>query len=417
MSDEERATSWARWGRVDDDGTVWVRTSEGERAVGSWAGGDADEGLAHFARRFDSLVTSVELLEQRVAAGRVSPADARASVQRLRTSLDEAHAVGDVDGLRRRLDALDQSIDRRAEQVAAERAQARERTAATKERIVVEAEELSGSTQWKAGGDRLRALFDEWKSAGRLDRATDDALWKRFRTARTTFERRRGAYFSELEQQRHTARDRKQQLVEEAESLADSTDWGPTARRYRDLMAEWKAAGPAPRNVEETLWQRFRAAQDKFFGARNALFAERDAAQQENKHAKEQLAAEAEALLPVSDARAAQTTLRRIRERWAAVGHVPRADMPRLEARLRKVEDAVAEATQSEWQRSNPEALARAEATVAQLQDGLDRLAAEADRARADGREADAARAERDAESRSMLLEAARRTLEDLRRS
>lgn len=417
MSEDERATTSAQWGRVDEDGTVWLRTSEGERVVGSWAGGDAEEGLAHFARRFESLVTSVELLEQRVSAGRVSPSEARSSAQRLRTALDEAHAVGDVEGLLRRLDALGESIDRRAEQVAADRAAARERTAAHKERIVSEAEELGQSTQWKASGDRLRELFDEWKSAGRLDRATDDALWKRFRTARTTFERRRGAHFSELEQHRHIARERKEELVEQAESLADSTDWGPTGRRFRDLMAEWKAAGPAPRNVEEALWQRFRAAQDTFFVARNAAFAERDADQRSNKQAKEALCAEAEGLLPVRDARAAASALRRIRERWAAVGHVPRADLPRLEGRLRKVEEAVGEATQTEWQRINPEALARAEATVAQLEDGLAKLASEADSARAEGREADAERAEQDADSRRALLDAARRTLDDLRRS
>ncbi|MGH8869317.1 MAG: DUF349 domain-containing protein [Actinomycetes bacterium] len=406
---------WERWGRIDDDGNVWVRTEAGERQVGAWAGDDPAEGLAHFGRRFESLVTTVELLEQRVAAGSVSVSDARTSARRTRESLDEAHAVGDFAALRRRLDALDEAIGKRSEQQAEARAQARAETQAVKERIVSEAESVAESTHWKSAGDRLRELFEEWKAAGRLDKATDDAFWKRFRAARTTFERRRGAHFSSLEQKRGEAKIRKEELVAEAESLADSTEWGPTSRRYRDLMAEWKAAGPAPRGAEEDLWRRFRAAQDTFFGARSAVFAERDAHQHENKKAKEALCGEAESLLPVTDARAAQQALRRIREQWAAIGHVPRADIAGLEARIRKVEQAVSEASDKQWRRSNPESLARAEATVAQLEQGLADLHQRAEKARAAGRENEAAQAERDAESRRALLEAAQATLADLR--
>nr|MDQ3989230.1 DUF349 domain-containing protein [Actinomycetota bacterium] len=62
-----------RWGRVATDGTVYVRTADGERAVGSWQAGAPEEGLAHYARRFDDLVTDAVLTEQRLAAGSGDP--------------------------------------------------------------------------------------------------------------------------------------------------------------------------------------------------------------------------------------------------------------------------------------------------------------------------------------------------------
>jgi hypothetical protein len=132
-------------------------------------------------------------------------------------------------------------------------------------------------------------------------------------------------------------------------------------------MTQWKAAGRAGRDDEEALWTRFRAAQDTFFAARSGTFAERDAGQRENLERKEALVAEAEALLPVSDLTSARRALRSISERWEAIGHVPRGDRDRIESRLRRVEEAVRSAEDSEWRRTNPEARARAEATVAQL--------------------------------------------------
>src|SRR6476469_7238988 len=103
---------WTAFGRIDEDGTVYVTTAAGERAVGSWQAGSPEEGLAHFARRYDDLVTEVELLETRLKSGAADPQHTLTSVQRLQESLPEVHAVGDLDAVATRLTAL-------AEQVAA----------------------------------------------------------------------------------------------------------------------------------------------------------------------------------------------------------------------------------------------------------------------------------------------------------
>ena len=212
-----------------------------------------------------------------------------------------ANAVGDLDGLVARLDSLLPVIAAQRAARRAERSRQQEETRAAKEQFVLEAERLAAGNDWRGGVNRFRALLDQWKALPRLDRATDDELWHRFSTARTAYTRRRKAQFAKENEAREAARITKEQLVTEAEALSGSTDWGPTTGAYRDMMARWKAAGPAPRGVDETLWKRFRAAQDTFFAAKQATLNQQDTELRANAEAKEALLVEAEALLPVRD--------------------------------------------------------------------------------------------------------------------
>ena len=405
------ASDPAEWGRVDHDGTVYVRTADGERPVGSYPGAERADALAYFGRKFDELAGQVQLLEQRVAAGGVSLQDAGALIEQLRESVTDASAVGDLAALLTRLDALTDAVAQRRARREAERVKARERATAIKERIVAEAESLSSSQQWKQTGDRLRALLDEWKAAPRLDRKGDDALWKRFSAARMSFDKHRRAHFAQLDEQRGEAAVGKEKIVKEAEGLAGSKEWGETAKRFRDLMTQWKASGRARRDVEDDLWGRFRAAQDTFFEARNAVLSARDADLSENLVKKRALLSQAEAVLPVTDHRSARSVLRSIHEKWEAVGHVPRGDRDEIEGRLRKIDDAVRGAEESAWARTNPEARARAEATVSQLRSSIAGLDRDAAAAREAGNEKKAAEATEAAEARRSWLAEAEKTL------
>ncbi|HEX5995789.1 MAG TPA: DUF349 domain-containing protein [Jiangellales bacterium] len=403
------------WGRVDENGDVYVRTAAGERHIGSWQVGEPEQALEFFARKYDDLVVQVDLLEQRLESGVAAPDETEAAAAKLRNMLAEPHAVGDLDALTQRLEHIEQRVEERRAERRAARARALDEARERKEQIAAEAEEISRGDDWRNGADRLRALLDEWKSLPRLDRATDDALWRRFSTARTHYTRRRKAHFAELAERREEARVIKERLVKEAEELATSTDWGATARRYRELMAQWKAAGPAPKSVDDALWKRFRAAQDTFFGARSETFAQRDSEQQANLQAKQALLAEAEALLPITDWKAARTTLRSIQERWEAAGHVPRDAVRSIEARLRRVEEAVREAEESEWRRTNPEARARAEATVNQLRESIRELEQQVEAARAAGNDRKLTDAEEALTARRAWLEQAERALDEFR--
>jgi hypothetical protein len=371
-----------KWGRVDGDGTVYVKTAAGDRAIGSWQAGEPAEGLAHYARRFDDVRTEVELLEARLKAGSGDPKHSLTSAKHLKESLTEAALVGDLEALTARVDHVLARAQEAVESVKHARDEARQAATARKQELVEEVEQIAdSSTQWKVAGDRLRAILDEWKTIKGVDRKTDDTLWKRFSKARDTFNRRRGSHFAELDRQRATAKERKQDLVRQAEELSDSDDWGGTAAAYRDLMTEWKAAGRAPKEADDALWQQFRAAQDKFFSRRSAVFDERDAELIENGKAKEALLLEAEKINPASDLEGARAQLHRIQERWDAIGKVPRERIRELEGRLRAVEEKVRGAVDAQWRRSDPEAEARA----AQFRERVEQFEAQAAKARAAG--------------------------------
>ncbi|MET9596780.1 MULTISPECIES: DUF349 domain-containing protein [unclassified Streptomyces] len=401
------------WGRVDETGTVYVRTSDGEQVVGSWQAGTPEEALAYFERKYEGLVVEIGLLEKRVRTTDLSAKDAQTAIDHLRTQVDEHHAVGDLDALRVRLDKLVTTVESRREERKAAKAKQTDEARAAKDALVVEAEQLAQSDQWRSAGERLRALVDIWKGLPRLDRKSDDELWHRFSHARSAFSKRRKAHFASLDAQREDARKVKERLVAEAESLSKSTDWGPTAARYRELMADWKAAGRAQRESEDDLWNRFRGAQDVFFAARSEVFAERDAEQIENLKLKEELADEAEKLVPITDLKAARAAFRSLNERWEAIGHVPRDARPKVEGRMHSVERAIQEAEEGEWRRTNPEARARAAGLTGQLQAAVDKLREQIDAARAAGNNTKADKLSRELEGRQALLDQALKGLEE----
>jgi hypothetical protein len=390
----------SEWGRIDADGTVYVRTADGERAVGSWQAGDPEAGLAYYMRHYDDLATEVTLLEQRLASGAADPASTRTHATELKDQLPAAAAVGDLAALDTRLAALIAAAEEKIGANAAAREQARADAIAAKEKLAEEAEQIAESgTSWKASGDRLRTIVDEWKQIKGIDRKTDDALWKRFAAARDAFGKRRGQHFAQLDAERGAARAAKDKLIERAEELAKSSDWKETAAAMRDLMAEWKAAGRAGRDAEEALWTRFRAAQDTFFARRSATFAERDAEQTDNQRKKEAVVAETEAL-DIGDPKAAQAALRSLQSRYDEIGHVPREVMRPLDDRMRAAEQRVRAAVDAEWARGS----AASNPFLAELLARLAEAEAKLERAKHSGDAARIAKAEAEVAQRRSLI-------------
>ncbi len=401
------------FGRVADDGTVYVRMSDGERPVGQWPGGDPEAALAFYRKRYEGLAVEVDLLARRIEAGALSPEEATSSVARVRESVVGAQAVGDLELLAARLDSLRPLIDKRREERRAERAVKVQEAKVAKENLVTEAEKLAQSSDWRGGANRLRDLLQSWKDLPRLDKPSDDALWHRFSSARTTYTRRRKLHFSELTERREAAKAAKSALAQEAEELSPSTEWAETSRAFRDLMTRWKAAGSAQRDDDEVLWRRFRAAHDAFFGARDAENEKLDSEYAKNAEIKRALLAEAEKLLPVGDAKAARETFRSIADRWDAAGKVPRAEMKDLESRFKRVEDAVRGADDASWRRSNPEGHARAAQTVGRLEESLSALRLGLAEAEATGDEVVAAQTRADIEARQSWLDEASRAMHE----
>src|SRR5690349_3061590 len=110
------------WGRIADDGTVYVRTADGERAVGSWQAGSVEEGLAFYTRRYDDLAAEVAVLEARVTSPSVDPRTVATTATKIKESLPTASVVGDLAGLEHRLDAVLAKVEERRAEIAHARA-------------------------------------------------------------------------------------------------------------------------------------------------------------------------------------------------------------------------------------------------------------------------------------------------------
>lgn len=403
----------SKYGRVDDQGRVFVKDGDTEREVGQYADGIPEQPLALYVRRFLDLQAQVDLAQARLATLKAHDIDA--TLKSLDKAMESPMVVGNLAGLRSRIEKLRELGTARKEQLAAEREVAKAQALEARTKIVETAEKIAAQdperTQWKQSGERLRELLESWKDSQRkgprIDRTTEDALWKRFSAARTSFDRHRKSFFSQLDARRAEVRNAKEALIKRAEELANSTDWARTSAAYRDLMAEWKAAGRASRKDDDALWERFRAAQQVFFDARSADNAKTNTEEQANLEVKEQLLQQAKALMPVKDLETTKAKFRALLDKWDEAGRVPRGDMQRLENGLRSVEQVIAKAENDAWVKSNPETKARAEGLVGQLEEKIAKLESKIAAAKQAGK--DTQKLEEDLQARKGWLDQARK--------
>jgi hypothetical protein len=404
----------SQFGRVAEDGTVFVRTSEGEKPVGSYPGKTADEALSYFVRKFEAVASEVALTAARITSGAMVPQDAYEAVKKLRVQVKELNGVGDLDALAKSVEQIEPLIEGHREAYeakkaaeAALKAARREQILVEKEKIVAEAESLALSENWKSTGDRLKTLLEEWKAAPRLDKKSDADFWKRFSASRNKFDKRRRTHFAALEATTAVVTEAKKQIIDEAEKLATSTDWVATARRFKALMDAWKAAGRGKKNDDAKLWERFKAAQDQFFAAKNADLEKREVSMTANLAKREEFIVQIEALVPFTDVKAAKNSFRELMRSWEKIGITHRDKRAAFDARVSAVENAIKEAEAEIWRKTDPSAKARAAEVVKQLSESIESYLKAAAKAEAAGNAKKAKESFESAEARKVwLLEA-----------
>ena len=410
----------AAFGRVADDGTVYVRTPDGEKAVGSYPGKTPEEALTYFVRKFESLASEIALLAARIKSGALVPSDAYAAVKKLREQVKDLNAVGDLAALSASVEQIEPLIEGHREAYEAKKAaenaanKARlEQILVEKEKIVVEAESLALSESWKSTGDRLKILLGEWKSAPRLEKKTDADLWKRFSSSRNKFDKRRRTHFAALESIQSAVADTKKTIVTEAEVLATSTEWASTAKRFKSLMDLWKASGRGKPSDDAKLWARFKAAQDQFFSAKNADLEKRDLTMASNLLKREELVAQIEALVPVTNIESAKKELREHLNAWNKIGMTHRDKRAALDARVHAIEAVIKAAEAENWRKTDPAAKARAQEVVKQLSESIESYEKISAKSTAAGNAKRAAEASESAAARRVWLAEAQKSLSE----
>jgi hypothetical protein len=216
----------------------------------------------------------------------------------------------------------------------AERQKLWEESKVRKEALAAEAEALAEVEDFKDKSARARALMEEWKASGFAGREAEDELWPKFRGALDRFYERRSAFYEENKV-------KKEELAVKAEEISGSTDWRATGEAMRRLMEEWKTLGSAGREHDDPLWERFRGAQQVFYEARSAAFAERESSNKENIARKEELCAQAEAIADREDMRGAIQEVIALQAEWKKVGFIPRDKSDELWQRFKAASDRV----------------------------------------------------------------------------
>ena len=376
------------FGRVDDNGTVFVKEGDTEREVGQFPDASKEEALALYARRFLDLKAKLDLLASRLTSPNVKAREIDESLKLLGEETSEPAVVGDVAALKKQFETLKTAGEAKKTELSEARKAAVAKAVEERTAIVEKAEALAASlgdnTNWRSTADKFRNLFDEWqnhqRTTIRIDKPEAEALWKRFSAARTTFNQSRRKWAQARDNERSQAKEAKEAIIAEANELKDSTAWGETSRKFNELMDRWKKAGRAGRNEDDALWAKFREAADTFFNARQADREQISSSEKENLAKKEELLTKAEALVPVKDEKAAKQArqaLAAIQEEWDQIGYVPRDDMHRIESRLDAVDKQIKAVEDAAWKQSDPEADARKSSFEEQLNAQLAELNAQ----------------------------------------
>lgn len=378
------AADAAKWGRVSDDGTVEVREEETWRVVGQYPDGTPDEALAYFVRKYEDIAFKVTTLEQRHQAGGASAGDLVKQAGHLLEEATDAAAVGDLAGLRARLDALTSSLSEASAQEAQQAKELVDQAVAERTALVERAEAIAArdltKVQWKQVTAELGELFDSWQAhqqnGPRLSKGISQQLWKRFRDARATVDKARRSFYSELDDSHKLARDAKTRLVERAEALAPRGIDGIPA--YRSLLDEWKAAGRAGRKADDALWARFKAAGDALYSARAEQAAAEEAESGPKIEARQALLEEAKAVADEPNIKKARALLTGIQRQWDEIGRIfPRDKERALDDRLRVIEQALKAREEVDWKKNNPETKARADDMSSRLLEAIEKLESE----------------------------------------
>ena len=428
--DDAEVAAAQAFGEVREDGVITVQDGPHTREIGSVGeikAGEIDEStkaqaLIPHVHAYLDLKAFLETMELKLQAPQLAQVDVNRVLEQVRKNMKDLNVVGDIPALRQKASEVREKAKEIISKLEAEKAQLRE--AALKERTqLVESVEALANTDspkggWKIAGEKVRGSLDEWKSLQKagpaLAKNSEDELWKRLSNARNSFERRRRTHFSELEAKQVEATKVKTSLIEKAEAIKDSDDYGKTIREFRDLMEQWKKAPRGNRKKEDQLWAKFKAAQDAFYERRNADLAKSEAEQQENLAKKEALIEKAEALLPIKDLEKTKLEFAKLEDQIDAIGFVPRNHIRRVENRLKAIQDAIREAEQAEWRRTDPATKARVEGASSQLQAAIASYEEDLEKAIASKDEAKIAKAQAALDARREWLAVIERSAKEL---
>ena len=281
----------------------------------------------------EDLCTKMEAL---VAIAEAEPEKAATEMRALQEKWKPVAAAprSQAEALWTRFKAAQGQVYEKCKDYFSQQAAERQEALKKKEALCDRAEALAESTDWVRTAEAMKTLQAEWKAIGPVTRGREKAVWERFRKACDTFFTRRQNDMKQRKQDWGENLARKEALIAEAEQLAQSTQWDQAAARLKALQVEWKTIGPVKKSKSDQVWERFRAACDRFF----ERFKHRDQEAIQTKFVDRDTAvAEIEALVPADDAPMPDDLYNKVqaaRARWLQGPELPRHVLTPLAERV-----------------------------------------------------------------------------------
>ena len=207
--------------------------------------------------------------------------------------------------------------------------------------LVLVAESLQDSTEWKTAGAQIKEAQEKWKSIGPVPRDQADAIWARFHGACEKFYQARRVHIEKMEQEKPQNLAKKEELIAAVEGLESLPGDQERFDRIKEAQAAWKDVGPAgTRDADDALWERFRKPIDLYFEGRKSRMGEERQMREGNAKLKEEICLEAEAIIGSTEWKATIEKIKTLQERWKATGPAPRESDRELWKRFRTACDA-----------------------------------------------------------------------------
>lgn len=290
------------------------------------------------------------------------------TVKKLRDKLYACGSCGHDDNVR-----LKNEFESVADGLFKKRDSIREEYQRQKEGIILEAESLSYSTDYKNAKDQMQSLRERWKQIPRGAKADEDVLWSRFKQASDRLYENAKNDYEERKRKQADAKYKKEFLVRQAESLSYSTDFKNAKDQMKHLNEQWKHAPRASKEDEDQLWSRFRQAADRLYGNAQQDYERRQAQQREAKARKEQVINQIERLAYTGDFKSAGIEIKRLSDEFYNAGSAGR-DNQDLKERFNAARNRFYAAKQQAGQIKHQEYLRSLDERINRKRDALNRL-------------------------------------------
>lgn len=325
--------------RLDENGGLVLTKglSNAERVITTLTADTAEAVLKTLIEKYNEAAVRMKELQQEWV-GTEDKLKLLGKVERMKDYLQHAAAVGPVQQLYAEINDWEKTL----QQLIGENYN-------SKLKLAQQAEELSGSDNFKESSQGFKDLMELWKQVGYVDKERGDKLWARIEAAKDKFFERKRQYQEDHGKEMLQNLDLKLELVAKAEELAASEHWKETTEAFRNLMDEWKKIGATMHEKNEELWQKFIAAKNAFFDRKKAHSENIHKEQENNATLKQSLVEQAEALSQSTEWNATSNAYEKLMEEWKKVGRVAGEKGEELWKRFLEAKDVFFKAKRSHF--------------------------------------------------------------------